>query len=336
MSQRALITGIAGFAGGFLAEHLLDCGDAVLGCSLDGRWEEDSAETIRDRVELVPWNLADPAGPGAQARRSIDQFRPSAIYHLAAMSVPKHCGLERIAPEAIAVNVEGTRRVLELAAALASRPRVLLVSSSHVYAPVRPESPRVQEGAPLGPGHGYGLTKLRAEELVRRAVARDGLDALIARAFQHSGPRQVAPLMLSQWARQFAEASPKPVEVYTLDAWIDLSDVRDVVRAYRLLVEHGRPGQIYNVGSGLARRTGDIFAILRQMADPRRPVVELSPGFKQDPVADITRLVRATGWRPEVPLEQTIADTLAYWRERNLKTQSPRPKSKIQDPTSDL
>ena len=315
MSHRALITGIAGFVGGFLAEHLLECGDVVLGCSPDGMWEKDSPEELRSRVELAAWDLGDPEGISAEARRRIEDFRPDCIYHLAALSVPEDCGDEEPAPPAVAINVEGTRRVMELAASLRWRPRVLFTSSSHVYAPVSRESPRVDETAPLGPRRGYGRTKLLAEGEVRRAVDQLGCDAVITRGFQHTGPRQNPRMMLPQWARQFS-AGPEPIEVYTCDAQIDLSDVRDVVRAYRLLLERGRRGEAYNVGSGTSRRSGDVLELLRNLADPQRPIVELRPGFKQDPISEVTRLVQCTGWRAEIPLETTVSDTLAWWRRR--------------------
>ena len=316
MPQRALITGISGFAGGFLAEQLLHCGDLVLGCSPDGSWTAASPESIRPRVELAAWDLSVPGDVPGAVRRRIEQFRPEAIYHLAAVSTPRDCGDEEPTPQAVALNVGGTRRVLELAGALAWRPRVVLVSSSHVYAPVTRESYRVAEDAPLAPRGAYGRTKLAAEEEVRRAVREQGCDAVIARAFRHAGPRQIAPLMLPEWSRQFAQGGPEPVRVQTCDAYVDLSDVRDVVRAYRLLAQRGRRGEVYNVGSGVSRRSGHILELMRGMADPARPVVELQPGFKQDPIADVTRLVRATGWTPEIPLEQTVADTLAWWREK--------------------
>lgn len=314
MSARALITGISGFAGSFLTEHLLDRGDAVLGCSQDGAWEKISPAGLQDRVELVAWDLGSPAGIPQEARRRIEDFRPQCIYHLAAISVPEDCGEEETVPVATAINVDGTRRVMELAVSLASRPKVLFASSSHVYGPVGRESPRVDETAPVGPWRGYGRTKLEAEGEVRRAVDRHGCDAVIARSFQHTGPRQNPRMMLSQWARQFATDSSGPVEVFTCDAQVDLTDGRDVGRAYRLLVERGRSGTVYNVGSGVSRRSGDILEMLRHMADPQRPVVELHPGFKQDPIANITRLVESTGWRPEIPLKTTVADTLAWWR----------------------
>jgi len=139
-----------------------------------------------------------------------------------------------------------------------------------------------------------------------------GLDVVIVRAFQHTGPRQNPRMMLPEWVSQFAAASREPVQVHTLDAHIDVTDVRDVVRAYRLLTERGDSGRIYNVGSGVSRRSGDLFELLRAMADPGRPVVELRPGRKQAPIADIARLAECTGWRPEIPIERTIADMWAY------------------------
>lgn len=313
--QRALITGVAGFAGGFLAEHLLSRGDAVLGAAPGGQWEPNSSGAIRDQVELVAWDLGSEAGLGGEARRRIGAFRPSAVYHLAALSIPDDCGKEEPLPAALAVNVEGTRRVVELAAGLPSRPRLLMVSSAKVYAPVGPGNPFVTETSPLGPRAAYGRTKLAAEQIVREAVARRECDAVIARAFQHTGPRQRARMMLPEWACQFASGDSGPVEVRTCDAVIDLSDVRDVVRAYRLLMACGERGGVYNVGSGRPRRSGEVLDILRNLAGPDRPVCETRPGPKHDAIANTMRLIQNTGWQPEIPLQQTVADTWAYWKE---------------------
>ncbi len=316
MPLRALITGISGFAGSFLAEHLLDSGDEVLGCSPEGTWEQTSPKELRERVAVLAWDLGGPGGIPAKARRTIEQFRPQRIYHLAALSVPEDSGADEPLPAALAINVGGTRQVMELAAWLPSKPRVLFTSSSHVYAPVTHESPQVDETAPLGPRRAYGRTKLLAEGEVHRAVDQLGCDAVIARSFQHTGPRQSPRMMLPQWARQFAVGS-EPVEVYTLDAYLDLTDVRDVVRAYRLLLEHGRRGQVYNVGSGTSRRSGDVLELLRSMAGPARAIVELRPGLKQDPIANTARILRDAGWRATLPLETTVSDTLAWWQEQS-------------------
>ena len=93
------------------------------------------------------------------------------------------------------------------------------------------------------------------------------------------------------------------------------TDARDVVRAYRLLLEHGRRGEVYNVGSGVSLRSGRVLELLREMADPRRPIVQLQPGPKHDPIADVSRLVRCTKWRATSPLETTVSDTLTWWCE---------------------
>lgn len=311
--MRALLVGISGFAGGFLAEHLLAAGDRVLGVSPDGRWTALSPTSLKESIQLLPWDISLTDGPAGDVRQQIEQFAPEAIYHLAALSIPADCGELEPTPAALATNVEGTRRVLELAARLTTQPRVLVVSSSRIYAPVDPDTPRVHEDSPLAPRNGYGKTKLAAERLVQAMQADHGIDVVIARAFQHAGPRQSPRMMLSQWAAQFADAG-RPIEVHARDAHIDLSDVRDVVRAYRLLVEHGGSGEVYNVGSSIDRRAGDVLDLLRAMADPRREIVELHPGVKQDPIADITRLTDATGWAPQIPIEHTVADTWAYWR----------------------
>jgi GDP-4-dehydro-6-deoxy-D-mannose reductase len=315
MSYRALITGVTGFVGPFLAEHLLGCGDEVLGVSPDGKWPAKRAGTARPEIELIAWDISRPDGLPETARRALQRFRPQLVYHLAAVSVPADCGDDQPTPQAVAVNVDGTRRVLEAAAALARPPRVLAVSSSHVYAPVGEGSQRVDEDWPLAPRHGYGRTKLAAEAAVRQAIA-SGLDGIIARAFQHTGPGQQPPMMLPQWAEQLARGGAEPLRVQTLDAWIDLSDVRDVVRAYRLLAIHAERGEAYNVGNGKPRRSGEILGLLQRAAGTDRPVVEWRPGLKYDPIADITRLVRQTGWQACVPLERTVAETLAWWRQQ--------------------
>ena len=317
MPRRAMITGISGFAGLYLAEHLLECGDAVLGCSPDGGWL-DSPPRCAERVELIGWDIGQEGPPPAKVRRVVERFAPDAIYHLAALSVPADCGQSEPSPAALAVNVGGTRRVLELAASLASRARVLLVSTSHVYVSVTLASPRVDETSPLDPRTGYARSKFLAEEETRLAVAELGCDALIVRAFNHTGPGQTPRLMLPQWAKQLAAGGSQPIEVYTRDAYLDMTDVRDVVRAYRLVMEHGQRGETYNVGSGINRRSGDILDLLCTLASQHhRPTIELRPGLIQGPIADTSRLTAVTAWRPEISLETTVMDTLEWWRGRS-------------------
>ena len=193
---------------------------------------------------------------------------------------------------------------------------MVLVGSRHVYAPVGRDDPIVGGDAPLGPVMAYGKTKLAAGRRLFRAVEATAVDGLVARTFKHAGPRQNARLMLPEWCVQVAHHRGGSLRVLNLDSHFDLTDVRDVVRAYRMLAVRGRCGQAYNVGSGRSRRSGDVIRRLCQAAGIDCPVVEMAPRFRQEPIADIARLQRLTGWRPEIPLETTLSDTLAFWREK--------------------
>lgn len=309
--MKAFVTGITGFAGTHLAEHLLASGDVLLGCSRDGRWKAHTPDALRS-LPVLAWDVASEISD--ESRRALAAYKPDCLFHLAAVSVPRECGAEEPTSYAWEANVQGTQAVLRLAASLPRRPRLLLVSSCHVYAPVSRQRPRVAEDAPTGPTAGYGKTKLAAEAALLRAVTEDGLDAVIARAFQHAGPRQDARLALSEWCRQLLAPEADAVRVRSLDSYFDISDVRDVVRAYRLLAIHGCAGEIYNVGSGVCRRSGDLLAQLQTLTDCRLPVVETTSGVIQQPIADATRLCQATRWQPQVPIMQTLADTVSFWR----------------------
>ncbi len=310
--MKALITGITGFAGQYLTQHLIHSGDQVIGSTFLDTWHESVSSELREQVAVFEWNLAEPLSH--EARQVVQQFAPDCIFHLAAISVPAQCGSDEPSVLSHAVNVGGTRAVIELARSLETRARLLVVSSSHVYAPVARERPVVTEDAPLGPTGAYGKTKWQAEQVCLQAI-EDGLDVVIVRAFQHVGPRQLPKFMLPEWAQQFAVPSDLPIQVVTLDSHVDLSDVRDVVRAYRLLMARVTTHPIYNVGSGKAVRSGDVFDLLVRLSGQTRGAVERSPGFRQHPVADVSRLVVDTQWTPQIPLEQTVADTLAYFQE---------------------
>jgi GDP-4-dehydro-6-deoxy-D-mannose reductase len=156
---------------------------------------------------------------------------------------------------------------------------------------------------------------LAAEQVVLDAVQRRGLNAVIARAFQHTGPRQIGRMMLPEWMKQIVNSDESPIRIHTREARIDLLDVRDVVQAYESLAESGECGAVYNVGSGNVYQTGDLIDRLLEIAEMDREVIETRPGIKQDPVADITRLKKDTCWEPQISMDRTLSDTLAWWRE---------------------
>jgi len=312
---RALITGIGGFAGSHLAEHLLASGDEVLGCNRHGKWPDDPPRQLQNTAGVFAWDITGPAS--AAANWLCSDFAPQWVFHLAAMSLPSECGESEPTRAAWRVNVEGTEHVIDLVTRLASRPRLLLASTSRVYSSAGEEGRPVAETAPIAPQNGYAKSKRAAEERLLQAVQADVVDGVVIRAFNHTGPRQSPKLMLPQWCEQLARTpSETPLEIYTRDAFLDLLDVRDVVRAYRQLAEHASRGEIYNVGSGTAIRSGDVAEQLLQVAGESREIRETQPGRRVNAIADITKLTELTCWSPTVPREATLRDTLDYWRGR--------------------
>jgi GDP-4-dehydro-6-deoxy-D-mannose reductase len=315
--MKAFITGITGMTGSFLAEHLLACGDEVQGCSRRGIWPASMPEALTSRVQPLAWDCATP--PGEQLTEELARFAPDCIFHLAALSVPAECGEAEPTPHAALVNVGGTEAVCRLAAMLPGIPRIVLASSCLVYGAVDPRHVVVAEDAPLAPLSGYGKTKLAAEGVLQSYAETSGFDAVIVRAFHHAGPRQASRLMVAEWARQLVAQRDDPLRFITRDAYLDLCDVRDVARALRMIAVRrpsGRRPEVFNLGSGRSVRSGDVLDLMRKLSGSQRDVIETAPGVRQNPIADTSRIRRETGWRPEIPLEQTLWDTLEFWRGR--------------------
>jgi GDP-4-dehydro-6-deoxy-D-mannose reductase len=292
--MRAYVTGASGFVGSWLTEHLAESGDDVIAAGSE--------------VDVTV---------GQSVLRSIAEAEPDAVYHLAGVA---HVGKSWQEPEkTLLVNTIGTLHVLEAAASLARPATVLYVGSAEVYGAAG-DAP-VDEMAALRPVSPYAASKAAAELLCLQAHLGRSLPVIVTRPFNHVGPGQSPDFVVSALARRVVNAERAgggEVAVGNLDPQRDFTDVRDVVRAYRLLVEHGEPGEAYNVASGqsmsvraLAERLASLAsAELSFVVDPAlaRPVD--IPVF----VGDSGKLFRATGWLPEFPLEKTLADVLDYWR----------------------
>lgn len=311
--MKAVVTGITGFAGSHLAAHLLSQGDRVVGLARSSAWPEDVPTALR-QIPLVRWDLGEEELPPPAALAELQQFAPDCIFHLAALSLPSKCGDADPTPEAVAVNVEGTARVVRLAGRLPGRPRVLFSSSSKVYGHAERPPWRVPESWPLRPATGYAKSKAAAEERLVAEAATAGVPWIVARSFQHAGPRQPAELMLAEWARQCARRTSEVV-VRNRTTLLDHSDVADVVTAYRQLASRGQPNHIYNVGSGTAQCSGDVLTTLMQVGNWWPKVRETSPGCRHEWIADNRRLRQDTFWRPTVPLVRTVSQVLEYWRQ---------------------
>jgi GDP-4-dehydro-6-deoxy-D-mannose reductase len=302
-----LVTGATGFAGRHLLEHLLEHESAVAG------WANPSGTPPPASTGRVRWQAVDLLD-GQAVERALAELRPSAIYHCAGDADMARSWSDPA--RALRVNVLGTHHLFEGLRRAGLRCPVLVTGSAAVY---RASSMAMTEDAPIGPSSPYGLSKLAQEMIGRGAVA---FPVLLARPFNHAGPRQSAAYVTSSFARQIAAieaglAEPRLL-VGNLDARRDLTDVRDVVRAYRLLMDAGEPGRPYNVCSGEAFRIRDLLDMLLSLS--RAPVrVEQDPA-RQRPsdtpivLGDHGALTRAVGWAPAIAIRRTLHDLLEFWR----------------------
>ena len=249
---------------------------------------------------------------------ALEEARPDAVYHLAAISIPRQAQAD--ADAAMSVNVGGTRNVLEAAMELPVKPTVLVTSSAAVYAPANHP---ITEESPTRASTVYVESKLAAEAACAE-VGGNRLKVIVVRPFNHTGPGQAPDLAVPAFAQSIAKATKTGlgyIQTGNLDVRRDVGDVRDVVRAYRLAVEHLAAGT-YNVCTGKAVLLRDIARHLAELAG--RPDLE----FRTDPervrkgepplmVGDASKLAAATGWAPEIELDTTLADLFAWWAARS-------------------
>ncbi|HLK59636.1 MAG TPA: sigma-70 family RNA polymerase sigma factor [Chthonomonadaceae bacterium] len=274
--------------------------------------------TAKGRVEEVKLDIEDTR----MTAELVEFIRPHQIYHLAARA----SGADTDRNAVFAVNVEGTRHLLDAAANLNPFPRVLLAGTGYVYGNTDPARPAREED-PVGPLWRFGAytdSKIEMESVAKgyRALA------IIARAFSHTGPGQMPTYALPAFARQIARIErglePPAIRVGNLEAQRDLLDVRDVVRAYSALMQQGTPGEVYNVATGQPHRMRDTLDMLRALSstptevevDPER----LRPADIACSTGDTLKMWGTTGWKPRIPLETTLRDTLDYWREQTERT----------------
>jgi GDP-4-dehydro-6-deoxy-D-mannose reductase len=300
-APRALVTGASGFAGPFLIEYLLEHGYDVT-AGVHGPQKRTPGE-----ARIISLDVTDKEA----LRRTIAQARPNEVYHLAGLTRPASGAVE----EFYAVNFGGALNLLEAVREGAPEAGVLLVGSAYAYA--RSEHP-ITEDHPFGPVNHYGVSKASAD-LLGRSYALQGLRVINVRPFNHSGPGQSPDFLLPTLVEQFVQirsGKREPVvKLGNLDSVRDLSDVRDVVRAYRLALKKGRSGEAYNIGSGRGVSVQEIFEMVRWEAGVEVELqVELSRTRATDIpylVADTTKARRELGWEAEIPLGQTVSDMFA-------------------------
>jgi GDP-4-dehydro-6-deoxy-D-mannose reductase len=316
---KALITGISGFVGSHLADHLLAHTDWEVAGTIYSSTR--NIDHIQDRLELYPAELS---------RLPVVQFilersRPDVVFHLAAMAAAGHSW--RDPADTLQVNISMQANILQAVVNLELDSRVMVIGSSEEYgAALSTASTQdaVDEETPFQPTNPYAVSKVAQDLLGLQYHLSHGLDTVRVRPFNHIGPRQglgfVVPDFSSQVAQIEAGQRPPVLRVGNLEAQRDFTDVRDVVRAYHLLALNGVSGQAYNVGSGHAHAIQEILDHL--LAQARVPIqiepdpARLRPSDIPRVVCDYTKLYDCTGWKPSIGFEQSLSDVLQDWRAR--------------------
>jgi GDP-4-dehydro-6-deoxy-D-mannose reductase len=300
------VTGATGFAGGHLLERLLDSHDRVAG------WAHTRGRAQTAVDSRVQWQQVDILDRRA-VHAAMIQLQPSVVFHCAGL--PHVAESWADAGGALRVNALGTHHLLDAVGESVPHSRVVVAGSALVY---QPSERALHEEDPLAPSDPYGISKLAQEMVARRAPT----PVVTARPFNHVGPRQQASFFTSTFAKQIAEIEAgrrEPVLlVGNLDARRDLTDVRDTVRAYEALGATGAAGQAYNICSGTALRVGDVLermlGLARVRVTVRQDPARLRPSDNPVVLGDPSRIAKATGWRAEIPIEQTLGDLLTWWR----------------------
>jgi GDP-4-dehydro-6-deoxy-D-mannose reductase len=315
--MKALITGITGFAGSHLAEYLLaEHPDVEVFGTYRWRSRMDNIEHLRSRVKLLETDLRD----YTSMYNALERSRPDFVFHLAAQSfVPSSWTAPN---ETLTTNVAGQTNLFEAIRSLRLDPVVQIACSSEEYGLVLPDEVPIKETNPLRPLSPYAVSKVAQDYLGYQYFQSYGLKAIRTRGFNHTGPRRGHVFVTSNFCSQVAAIElglQEPViRVGNIEAIRDFTDVRDMVRAYWLAVNHGKPGEVYNIATGHGIRIRELLDNIIALAnvevkiavDPER----LRPSDVEILIGDSSKFRADTGWEPRIPFEQTVQDLLDYWR----------------------
>ena len=313
--MRIFITGATGFAGSHLVDMLLKDDHELFALVHDATSHQEMPDS--DRIQQIPGDLLKPGS----IKKAVADVRPDIIYHLAGQASPAVSW--RDPAFTLAVNTGGTANLLEAAVAF-GRPRVVIVTSAEIYGLVNREMLPLTEQSVPEPRHPYGISKMAAGQLAPIYWQRYELPVIEARPFNHVGPRQTLGFVVPDFASQLAGiklGQKRPVmSVGNLEAERDFTDVRDVAAAYIALAEKGHPGQAYLICSGKAVSIYSLLQTLSELAQVEMQVTfdpnRMRPSDTPCLYGSYARIKAHTGWQPQIPLRQSLADALQDWIER--------------------
>lgn len=307
--KKVLIIGGAGFVGGYLTEILLENGFEVHSTCLP---KEEIKEGIGHKLDILDKDAV---------LSLLDELRPDVIYHLAAQS---SVALSWKNPQlTVDINIKGTLNLLDALRQCENlNSRIILIGSGEEYGYIRDGACPISEDEKLNPGNIYAVTKACQSMIGSIYTRAYNMDIVMVRAFNHMGAKQLPQFVVSDFCKQVAEIEKglrKPeISVGNLTAKRDFTDVHDVVRAYMMLAEKGRSGELYNVGSGNAIAISEILDIIISKSKADIKISRDENKFRPSDIpvieADISKITADTGWEPKIPLDKTIQDVLNYWR----------------------
>lgn len=316
--ERVLVTGITGFVGSFLAEYILENHPEIkIFGTMRWRSRPENVEHIKNKLHLIECDLTD----ASSVRKTIERIKPDWIFHLAAQSfVPTSW---HAPSDTMTTNAIGQINVFEALRELKKDTKVQIAGSSEEYGMVYSDELPIKETNPLRPLSPYGVSKVAQDLLGYQYFMSYKMPIIRTRAFNHSGPRRGEVFVESNFAKQIASIErglQEPViKVGNLEAKRDYTDVRDIVRAYWLVLEKGIPGEVYNISSGKYYQIGEVLEKLLSLSKVKIKVEQdparLRPSDVPVLLGDNSKFKKATGWKPEIPFDQTLKDILEYWHQ---------------------
>lgn len=314
--MKALITGIAGFAGSHLTEHLLGKGIKIYGFY----HPDHSVENLNDfkgKIELTACDVIN----SKNVQKELSRIDPDMVFHLAAFASPAK-SFQNPA-ETLQNNILGQLNILQALADIGSKARVLVIGSADEYGNIDPEHLPAKEDTPLAPTSPYAVSKVAQDMLGLLFWLHHKLNIVRVRPFNHIGPRQSPVFVVCAFASQIAAlelAGGGVLKVGDLETYRDFTDVRDMVRAYLFALEKGELGEVYNLGSGRAVKIADVLEMLLSLTRAKIKVKQDKSRMRPTDIkiitCDFSKFRKRTGWEPKIPLSQTLFDTIEYERSK--------------------